>query len=48
MLSSDTQSGWKAMVDDDGKAVLVSTTLTQNIVRIDGELKYEREINEWD
>ena len=48
MSSETVQNGWKAMVDDDGKAVLVNMNVHQNIVEIDGKLKYEKEINEWD
>ena len=48
MCSSVTKHGWKAMVDDDGKAVLINIMADHKIVKVDGKLKYEKEINEWD
>ena len=49
MASVNQQAGWKAMVDDNGEAVLVNYNLGHpNIVKVDGKLKYEQEISEWD
>ena len=46
----DTQEGWKAMINDDGEPVLVNIHAhgdKPKIVKMDGKLKYEMEINDW-